>query len=66
MHYSGARFMASAITTLAGVIDLHHDLLVDALCRLAECQIHDVLQKRKKNQCFELTIPSQHFAYHVE
>lgn len=48
MHYSGARFMPSAITALAGVIDLHHDLLVDALCRLAECQIHDVLQKRKK------------------
>lgn len=58
--------MPSAVTALAGVIDLHHDLLVDTLCCLTECQIHDVLQKRKINQCFELTIPSQHFAYHVE
>lgn len=42
----GARFVSFAIAAHTGVLDVHHNLLVDTFCSLGECQIHDILHRK--------------------
>lgn len=42
----GARFVSLAITAHTGVLDVHHNLLVDTFCSLVECQFHDILHRK--------------------
>lgn len=41
----GARLVPLAVTPLAGVSDVHGELLVDPLSSLIKRQLHDVLKK---------------------
>lgn len=44
----GARFVSFAIAALTGVLDVHHDLLVNTFCSLGECQFHDILHRKHR------------------
>lgn len=43
----GTRLVPSPSTALAGVIDVHHNLLVNTFCSLGEGQFHDVLHGKQ-------------------
>lgn len=44
----GTGLIPFAVASLTGIHDVDGELLVDALGRLIECQLHDVLKKTKQ------------------
>lgn len=46
----GAWLMPFATTALAGIIDVQHNVLVHPFCSLGKCELHDVLEGRRKEQ----------------
>lgn len=57
LHF-GAWLVPFAIAALAGVIDVHHNLLVNTLCGLIERQLHDVLGKEGRDTVSNQPQPS--------